>query len=133
MTGEAAWADLAEYLRARRKLARLSLRHLARLTKVSDSYLSQVERGLYQPSPEVLRAIAGALGIPVTDLYARLGWLGPEDAAVGSGSGSGAGAGPAPVSGVEAAVEADPRLGAEQKAALLGVYRVLVGDPSDPA
>ena len=122
MSSEAAWVDLADYLRTQRKLARLSLRHLAQLTSVSDSYLSQVERGLYQPSPEVLRAIAKALGIPVTDLYERLGWLGPED-------------GRPPVDGravssVEEAVRADPRLGEEQKAALLGVYRVLAGDPA---
>lgn len=121
MSSEAAWGDLADYLRAQRKLARLSLRHLAQLTGVSDSYLSQVERGLHQPSPEVLRAIARVLGIPVADLYERLGWLGPEDAP--------ASATRATPTGVEEAIEADSRLGAEQKSALLGVYRVLVGDP----
>ena len=125
MSSEAAWGDLADYLRTQRKLARLSLRHLAQLTSVSDSYLSQVERGLHQPSPEVLRAIARALGIPVADLYKRLGWLGPEDAAVT----------PTRVTpaGVEEAIEADARLSAEQKWALLGVYRVLVGDPPPSA
>ena len=118
MSSEAAWSDLAEYLRAQRKLARLSLRHLAQLTSVSDSYLSQVERGLYQPSPEVLRAIAQALGLPVAALYERLGWLRPEDGHVPTAS----------PSGVEGAIEADPRLTRAQKAALLGVYRVLVGE-----
>ncbi|MDP9406827.1 MAG: helix-turn-helix domain-containing protein [Actinomycetota bacterium] len=118
MSSEAAWSDLAEYLRGQRKLARLSLRHLAQLTSVSDSYLSQVERGLYQPSPEVLRAIAKALGIPVTALYERLGWLGPEDGHVPA----------AAPTGVEGAIEADPRLTAAQKAALLAMYRVLVTD-----
>ena len=119
MSSEAAWGDLAEYLRSQRKLARLSLRHLARLTSVSDSYLSQVERGLYQPSPEVLRAIAKALGIPVTALYERLGWLGPEDALPGADA--------RPPS-VEAAIAADTRLTPEGKAALVGVYRALVGN-----
>ena len=51
---EEALADLGQYIRAQREIARLSLRHLARMTKVSDSYLSQVERGLYQPSPACL-------------------------------------------------------------------------------
>ena len=125
MSSEAAWGDLADYLRAQRKLARLSLRHLAQLTSVSDSYLSQVERGLYQPSPEVLRSIAKALGIPIADIYERLGWLGPDDAAV-----------PPPravVTGVEEAIAGDERLTPEQKAALLGVYHVLVGEPPHPA
>jgi transcriptional regulator with XRE-family HTH domain len=125
VSSEAAWGDLADYLRAQRKLARLSLRHLAQLTSVSDSYLSQVERGLYQPSPEVLRSIAKALGIPVADIYERLGWLGPDD-----------GAAPHPrvvTAGVEEAIQGDGRLTPEQKTALLGVYRVLVGDPPHPA
>jgi transcriptional regulator with XRE-family HTH domain len=121
VSSEAAWGDLADYLRTQRKLARLSLRHLAQLTSVSDSYLSQVERGLYQPSPEVLRSIAKALGIPVADIYERLGWLGPDDAGVRDRREVPA--------GVETAIQADERLTPEQKSALLGVYRVLVGDP----
>ncbi len=123
MSSEAAWADLAEYLRSQRKTARLSLRHLAQLTQVSDSYLSQVERGLYQPSPEVLRAIAKALGIPVARLYERLGWLDEEDSA-------GVSPGEAPASPVDvvSAIEADARLTQAQKSALAGMYRVLVGD-----
>ena len=63
------WSDVAEILRTQRKLARLSLRHLANMTHVSDSYLSQVERGLYEPSPEVLKAIAHALNVPLAGLY----------------------------------------------------------------
>jgi transcriptional regulator with XRE-family HTH domain len=125
VSSEAAWGDLANYLRAQRKLARLSLRHLAQLTSVSDSYLSQVERGLYQPSPEVLRSIAKALGIPVADIYERLGWLGPDDGAVPHAR--------VVAAGVEEAIRGDGRLTPEQKTALLGVYRVLVGDPPDPA
>ena len=42
---------------------------------MSDSYLSQVERGLYQPSPDVLKAMGRALGIPPAVLYERMGWL----------------------------------------------------------
>jgi len=37
-----------------RKLAQLSLRELAGMTKVSNAYLSQVERSLHQPSVRVL-------------------------------------------------------------------------------
>jgi len=123
-SSEAAWADLAAYLRSQRKLARLSLRHLAQLTQVSDSYLSQVERGLYQPSPEVLRSIAKALGIPVTGLYERLGWLDVADETVGLEA-----RGPVSPTSVEDAVGADDRLSPAKKAALLAVYRVLVDEP----
>ena len=114
-SGGVAWAEVAELLRNQRKLAQMSLRSLARMTDVSDSYLSQVERGLHQPSPEVLKAIARALGIPATALYERLGWL---DAAASDGD--------AHDGGVEAAIERDARLRPAQKDALRAVYRALV-------
>jgi transcriptional regulator with XRE-family HTH domain len=110
------WTDVAELLRTQRQLARLSLRHLAKMTHVSDSYLSQVERGLYEPSPEVLKSIAMALNIPVSSLYERLGWLDDEPAADTS-----------PVPGVEEAINADALLTKSQKHALLEMYRTLVG------
>lgn len=107
------WADVAELLRTQRQMARLSLRHLAKMTHVSDSYLSQVERGLYEPSPEVLKSIADALDLPVSSLYERLGWLDDEPGD--------------PVPGVEEAIEADAKLSAPQKKALREMYRTLVG------
>lgn len=106
--------DLGSYLRAQREIAKLSLRHLARMTKVSDSYLSQLERGLYQPSPDVLRAIAEGLGLSPDQLFRRVGWL-PE-------------AEERPT-GVLDAISADERLGAAQKAALVQTYKAMVGDP----
>jgi transcriptional regulator with XRE-family HTH domain len=109
------WADVAELLRTQRQLARLSLRHLAKMTSVSDSYLSQVERGLYEPSPEVLKSIAEALNIPISGLYERLGWL-DDDPAAGTA-----------VPGVEQAIDADEQLTKAQKHALLEMYRTLIG------
>jgi len=109
------WADVAELLRTQRQLARLSLRHLAKMTSVSDSYLSQVERGLYEPSPEVLKSIAEALNIPINSLYERLGWLDDDPSA------------DATVPGVEEAIDADERLTSAQKHALLEMYRALIG------
>jgi transcriptional regulator with XRE-family HTH domain len=105
--------DLGRYLRAQREIAQLSLRHLARVTKVSDSYLSQLERGLYQPSPEVLRAIAEGLGISPDALFRRMGWL-SEDASV--------------VVSVPDAIAADERLSPAQKSALVQTYKAMVGD-----
>jgi transcriptional regulator with XRE-family HTH domain len=111
------WEDVAELLRTQRQMARLSLRHLAKMTHVSDSYLSQVERGLYEPSPEVLKAIADALNLPVSSLYERLGWLDDErDHDEDNG-----------VPGVEEAIEADEKLSAAQKRALREMYRTLIG------
>lgn len=109
------WATLAPYLRAQRQMARLSLRALAQMTGVSDSYLSQVERGLHQPSPEVLKAMAGALGVSATTLYERMGWIESDDE-------------PDAREGVELAIERDPRLTEAKKAALLTMYRTLVED-----
>jgi transcriptional regulator with XRE-family HTH domain len=105
--------DFGAYLKAQREIARLSLRHLARMTNVSDSYLSQLERGLYQPSPEVLQAIAQGLGLSPESLYRRLGWLPSNDSE------------PAP-HGVVDAIRADTRLSAAKKTALISMYRTLV-------
>jgi len=108
-----AMADLGRYLRAQREIAQLSLRHLARMTKVSDSYLSQLERGLYQPSPEVLRSIAEGLGISPDTLFRRMGWLSEGGTVTVS---------------VTDAIAADERLSDVQKSALLQTYKAMVGD-----
>ena len=118
------WPEVAELLRAQRKLARLSLRTLARMADVSDSYLSQVERGIYQPSPEILKSIADSLGVPVAPLYERLGWLGHERPAEGDDASTAASS----ATSVEEAIAADPRLSPERKATLLQLYRTLVDD-----
>ena len=65
--------QLGEYIRMQRQMADLSLRGMAELTKVSNAYLSQVERGLHQPSLRVLQAIAEALDIPADVLLAQAG------------------------------------------------------------
>lgn len=45
-----------------RKAQDLSLRELARLAEVEPGYLSQVERGLREPSPRWLKSVTDALG-----------------------------------------------------------------------
>ena len=45
-----------------RKAQELPLRELARLADVEPGYLSQVERGLKDPSPRWLKAVTDALG-----------------------------------------------------------------------
>ena len=116
-----AWSNpLGDFIRAQRQLARLSLREMAALTSVSNAYLSQVERGLHQPSLKVLHSIAEALQLSTEQLLSQAGWLTGEDKDA-----------PAPRAtpvGTEDAIRADPRLTPEQRTALIGVYRSFVGD-----
>lgn len=104
-------ARLGAYVRAQRAASGLSLRELAERTGVSNAYLSQVERGLHEPSLSVLRAIARALALPLETLLASTGAF---DSDVPAGSGT------------ESAILADPALTEAQRLALLGVYRSFV-------
>lgn len=116
-TKREALADLGRYLRAQREISHLSIRHLARLAKVSDSYLSQVERGRYQPSAEFLANIAKGLSISPDELFRMSGWL-PDS---GSSSES---EGPSVID----AISRDARLTSAQQSALVQLYRSMVGD-----
>jgi transcriptional regulator with XRE-family HTH domain len=106
-----AWGGFGEYLRTQRQLARLSLRQLAELARVSNPYLSQIERGLHQPSVAVIRALAEALNLSTEHLLAQAAGL--ED-------------GPFDEPGTEAVIRNDPLLNESQRAALLAVYRAMV-------
>ena len=75
---------LGAFIRERRKQANLSLRQLAELTSLSNPYLSQVERGLHQPSVRVLRAISDALNLSAETLLAQAGLI--DAMAGGSGA-----------------------------------------------
>jgi transcriptional regulator with XRE-family HTH domain len=119
----AGWGDqvnaLGGFIRAHRQMAKLSLREMASMTRVSNAYLSQVERGLHQPSLKVLHSIADALQLNTEQLLRQAGWGGeatPDDPPEDTPSRS------APCS-VEEAVRAETRLTDEQKTAILGVYR----------
>jgi transcriptional regulator with XRE-family HTH domain len=112
---------LGAFIRAQRQLADLSLREMAALTRISNAYLSQVERGLHQPSLTVLRAIADGLGLTTEQLLAKAGWT----QAVADDAPSGAPADPSAAS-TEDSIRCDPRLTEAQRAALLGVYRSFI-------
>ena len=117
MNAEEAWRNqleaLGEFIRSQRKLAQLSLRDLAERTQISNPYLSQVERGLHQPSLKVLHSIAAALQLSTEQLLAQAGWASGAREAATTGR-------------TEEAIRTDPRLTSEQRAALLGVYRSFV-------
>ena len=100
-----------EYVRAQRKLAKLSLRELAARAEISNAYLSQVERGLHAPSVRVLRSLADAFGVSAETILEQAGLLEDERDDEKTRAET------------EAAIRADPRLTAPQKEALLAVYR----------
>lgn len=109
---------LGELIRSQRQQAELTLRELAARTNVSNPYLSQIERGLHEPSVRVLKAIAGALNLSAESLLQQAGILeGTDDDA------------PPPPPSVDEAVRADPKLTNEQREALLSVYRSFTDPP----
>jgi transcriptional regulator with XRE-family HTH domain len=101
---------LGGFIRTQRQQAQLSLRELAARTNVSNPYLSQIERGLHEPSVRVLKAIGSALNLSLETMLVAAGLLTPEPAADEE-------------SGTEQAIRRDPRLTDEQRASLLAVYR----------
>ena len=104
---------LGSFIHNQRKLANLSLRELAERTNVSNPYLSQIERGLHEPSVRVLRSIARALNLSAESLLAQAGVLEGEDSTATD----------RPQVTAEDAIRADPYLSQSQKEALLSVYR----------
>jgi transcriptional regulator with XRE-family HTH domain len=108
---------LGAFIRNKRKLANLSLRQLAERTKLSNPYLSQIERGLHQPSVRVIRVISDALNVPAQTLLTQAGLLHHRDRHDPPV--------PAEVS-VEAAIQAENRLTDEQKSALISVFRSML-------
>ncbi len=115
---------LGAYIRSQRKLANLSLRQLAELTSLSNPYLSQIERGLHQPSVRVLKLLSGALNISAETLLAEAGLLDPDSSA-DAPQAAAPGSGP-PLPDVEAAIGAEQRLSDDQKAALIAVYQSMI-------
>jgi len=110
MTEESASSNLlGAFIRAQRQMANLSLRELSAMTEVSNPYLSQVERGLSEPSARVLKSIAQALNLSAEALFAQAGFM-PESTQ-------------RDVDATETALRVDPRLTEPQKRALLAVYR----------
>jgi transcriptional regulator with XRE-family HTH domain len=118
MKPEDAWQDHVEawgsYLRAQRKLANLSLRQLADSAKISNPYLSQLERGMHEPSVRVVHALAhapqcatrGSVGSSRLLERQRVGDEPARDE-----------------ESTEAAIRRDSHLSDAQKQALLVVYR----------
>ena len=108
--------DVGRYIREQRRQAELSLRKLASQAGVSNPYLSQVERGLRQPSARILKDIAKALRISAETLYVRAGILDEAEP-----------------TDLEAGILKDPHLTERQKQVLIDVYRSFRADGAPTA
>ncbi len=70
---EPLWREaVGRELREERQRAGRTLTDVAEQSGVSMQYLSEVERGLKEPSSEILGAVSGALGLRLVDLTARV-------------------------------------------------------------
>jgi transcriptional regulator with XRE-family HTH domain len=106
------------FIHSQRKLANLSLRQLAELSSLSNPYLSQLERGMHQPSVRVLKQLSSALNVSAEMLLAQAGLL--------DSANPGPAAPPSTPGTVAAAIGADDQLDDQQKAALLAVYQSML-------
>jgi len=109
---------LGDFIRRQRKQANLSLRQLAEKTRLSNPYLSQIERGLHQPSMRVIKLISEALNVSAETLLTHAGLLHHDDGASAPDA--------AEIPSVERAINADSRLSDQQKTALISVYRTML-------
>jgi transcriptional regulator with XRE-family HTH domain len=121
---EAQREALGAFIRDRRKQANLSLRQLAELTSLSNPYLSQIERGLHQPSVRVLRAISDALNLSAESLLAQAGLI--DAMAGGADARAGVATAEDELPDTERAIRGDKRLSEDQKSALIVVYRSML-------
>ena len=104
-------SSFGEYIRRQRELHELTMRQLADMVGISNPYLSQIERGLREPSERVLEAIADNLEMSAETLKrhkARSTEAADEDSAVVT------------------AIKADKALTAAQRKALIEVYESFV-------
>ncbi|HVM69519.1 MAG TPA: cupin domain-containing protein [Gaiellaceae bacterium] len=70
--------DIGARLRTIRSVRRLTLREVAERAGISESFLSQVERGRANLSVASLQRISGALGVEVSDVFAYDGATAPR-------------------------------------------------------
>jgi transcriptional regulator with XRE-family HTH domain len=106
--------SIGETIRKQRELNQVSMRQFAEMAGISNPYLSQIERGLREPSERVLQAIAESLETSSEALYEKAGIL-VEDG-----------------SETAAAREADPALTPRQRRTLLEVYEALLAAGPTP-
>jgi transcriptional regulator with XRE-family HTH domain len=102
-------STFGQFIRNQREMHDLTMRQLADMVGISNPYLSQIERGLREPSERVLEAIADNLEMSAETLKRHRPRAGDSEE-----------------SAVVAAIRADPDLSAKQRAALIEVYEAFV-------
>jgi transcriptional regulator with XRE-family HTH domain len=107
-------AQLGEIIRRQRQLNRLTLRQFAAMAGISNPYLSQIERGLRDPSDTVVDAIAESLKTSAEALYEQAG-LADDNSDRDEARAR-----------VADALEADTALAPRQRRALMEVYDAMV-------
>ena len=110
-------SSLGEIIRRQRELSRLSMRQFAGMAGISNPYLSQIERGLREPSERVVDAIARSLQTSAEALYEEAGLVADDDSALEA---------------VPSAIAADPALTPRQRKVLLDVYDAFVASGPAP-
>jgi transcriptional regulator with XRE-family HTH domain len=103
--------SLGEIIRRQRELSRLSMRRFAQMAGISNPYLSQIERGLREPSERVVDSIARSLQTTAEALYEEAGLDAEDDGELAA---------------VPLAIAADPALTPRQRKVLLEVYEAFV-------
>jgi transcriptional regulator with XRE-family HTH domain len=104
-------SPVGQFIRHQRELQDLTMRQLADLAGISNPYLSQIERGLREPSERVLEAIAENLEVSAETLKRHRPRPRSEEGQE---------------SAVVAAIRVDPDLTARQRTALIEVYEAFV-------
>jgi transcriptional regulator with XRE-family HTH domain len=104
-------STLGEFIRQQRELSKMSMRQFASMVGISNPYLSQIERGLRDPSDKVIEAIADRLQVSADALYEQAG-RGDDE--------------PVDEPPTRAAICDDPLLTARQRQALVRVYDAFV-------
>jgi transcriptional regulator with XRE-family HTH domain len=106
-------STLGEIIRRQRELGELSMRQFAGMVGISNPYMSQIERGLRDPSEKVLAEIARHLDLSADALYEQAGMSdAPEEEAANA---------------VRVAIREDRRLNPRQRRAMLEVYDSFAG------
>lgn len=107
---------LGELIRRQRELSEFSMRQFARMVGISNPYLSQIERGLREPSERVLEAIADSLQVSADTLYEQAGLddASPETPAVVD------------------AIRQDPTLTGRQRQSLIEIYESFTAQNGGP-